>query len=86
LPLTFVASKKRWIGFAAVITAIFVAISIALVNLADDSHIRTDLCENFSSIPHYKLLFAAICVFWAAIVVVSYFVTIRFANKKYHLK
>jgi hypothetical protein len=86
LPLTFVASKKRWIGFAAVITAIFVAISIALVNLADNSHIRTDLCNNFSSIPHYKLLLAAICVFCAAIVVVSYFVTIRFANKKYHLK
>jgi hypothetical protein len=89
LPLTFVASKKRWVGFAAVITAIYGAISIALCNIADKSPkflLATDIDENFSSIPHYKLLFAAICVFWAAIVVVSYFVTIRFANKKYHLK
>jgi hypothetical protein len=89
LPLTFVASKKRWIGFAAVITAIYGAVSIALCNIADKSPkflLETDIDENFSSIPHYKLLFVAICVFWAAIVVASYFVTIRFANKKYHLK
>jgi hypothetical protein len=89
LPLTFVASKKRWIGFAAVITAIHGAISIALCNIADKSPkflLRTDFDENFSTIPHYKLLFVAICVFWAAIVVASYFVTIRFASKKYHLK
>jgi hypothetical protein len=89
LPLTFVASKKRWIGFAAVITAIHGAISIALCNLADKSPqflFKADIDANFSNIPHYKLLFVAICVFWAVIVVVSYFVTIRFANKKYHLK
>jgi hypothetical protein len=89
LPLTFVASKKRWIGYAAVIAVIFGMISIALINLADDSHkfvIRTEIDENFSSIPHYKMLFVGICVFCVAIVAVSYFVSIRFANKKYHLK
>jgi uncharacterized membrane protein len=88
LPLTFVANKKRWKGLATVIAIIFGAIFIALVNLADDSHKfihRTDLCENFSSIPNCKLLFIAICASCVAIVAASYLVTIRFANKKYHL-
>jgi hypothetical protein len=89
LPLTFVASKKRWIGYAAVIAVIFWAISITLCNLADESQkfvFRTEFDENFSNIPHYKMLFVGICVFCAAIVVGSYFTAIRFANKKYHLK
>ncbi len=89
LPLTFVANKKKWLGFASVIAVIFGAISIALCNLADKSHkfvFLTEFDENFSSIPHYKLLFALICVFCVVIIAVSYFTAIRFANKKYHLK